>query len=443
MYDVIVCGGGTAGAAAAIKAAGLGARTLVVEELSGLGGTQAMGWVTPMMPNYLGDRQLSGGVNLEIQQEHARLKGETDFVHGQTWYDPVAVGLALERLAQKAGAEMLFNASVTGAMRTGQRIEAVKLWTKGGETFLQAKMFVDATGDAELGFLAGAEFESGDEDGRRQPTTLRFCVANVNIEQVIQFFGEDAKPNRVDFFSAGYGEAKDSRLKLPIEQAIADGVLQEDDLGYFQIFTMHGRPNELAFNCPRLVGFDPLDGFSRTQALLIGREKINRIHQFCVRFIPGFSQSYVSVIAPLLGVRETRRLVGNYRLTEHDHNSCQKFPNAIARSRYPIDIHLTEGGIKIVRLPKDDYHEIPYGCIVAKGFDNLLMAGRNISASFAAQSATRIQPVCRALGEAAGAAAAICAKKQIAAADLDYRELLPHIDLRVGLQPSAADEPFA
>lgn len=432
MYDVIVCGGGTAGAAAAIKSARLGAATLVIEEMSGLGGTQAMGWVTPMMPNYLGEAQLSGGVNLDIQAEHARIAGETDFVNGQTWYDPVAVGLAVERLAKQAGAQMLFNAIVTGVERDNRRIQAIQVWTKGGEKRFEAGMLIDATGDADLAFLAGAKVECGDADGRTQPTTLRFCAANVEIPKVIEFFGEHAKPNREDFFSAGFGEAKETFLLPLIERAIADGVLEEDDLGYFQIFTMHGRPRELAFNCPRLVGFDPLDGFSRSEALSLGREKVFRIHQFCRRYIAGFERSYVSVIAPLLGVRESRRVKGMYWLTEQDHQSCRKFPDAIARSRYPIDIHLTEGGIRILRLPKNDYHEIPYGCIIAEGFDNLFIAGRNISASFAAQSATRIQPVCRALGEAAGAAAALCQRQGINAADLAYEQLRPHLDLRVG-----------
>ncbi|MFN8138558.1 MAG: FAD-dependent oxidoreductase [Fimbriimonadales bacterium] len=434
MYDVVVCGGGTAGAVAAIKSAKLGAKTLVVEELSGLGGTQAMGWVTPMMPNYLGDAQLSGGINLEVQSAHEKITGPTDFVNGQTWYDPVAIGLSLEQMARAAGVEMLFNASVMSASVHENRIQSLDVWTKQGSLIFEAKMFVDATGDADLAFRAGAATECGDTDGRKQPTTLRFAVANVNVAEVIKFFGENAKPNREDFFSAGYGEAKDSLLKPYVEQAIEEGVLESDDLGYFQVFTMHRRPNELAFNCPRLVGFDPLDAFSRSNALLLGREKVFRIHAFCKRFIPGFASSYVSVIAPLLGVRETRRVKGHYWLTEDDHQSCRKFENAVARSRYPIDIHLTEGGIKILRLPKDDYHEIPYGCLVAQDLQNLFMAGRNISASFTAQSATRIQPVCRALGEAAGAAAALCAKHGLNASDLPYEQLRPHLDLRVGLQ---------
>lgn len=432
-YDVIVCGGGTAGAVAAIKAARLGARTLVVEALSGLGGTQTFAWVTPMMPNYLGEDQLCRGMNLEIQQRHAARYGEGEVPNAQVWYDPIAVAAILEEMADEAGVVRLYNAMLASVSTSdsgdGVRIEEVVVQTKGGALHFTAKTFVDATGDADVVFLAGGETMSGDEHGVNQPMTLRFTVANVALREVIAFFGEHASPATERFLHVGFGEARRSPIEHLVAKAVADGVLREGDLGYFQFFTIHGRPGELAFNCPRLVGFDPLDPFSVSEALSAGRLAIQRVHRFVQSYIPGFERSYISVVAPMIGNRESRRVVGEYVLTEEDHQTARKFHDAIARNRYPIDIHLVGGGIELRALPKDDYHEIPYRCLVPKGIVNALVAGRCLSATFAAQSSARIQPVCRAMGEAAGAAAALCATSGIAPKDLEYATLRGYLDL--------------
>lgn len=430
-YDVIVCGGGTAGAAAGIKAARLGAKTLIVEAMSALGGTQTMGWVTPMMPNYIDGEQLSRGLNLEIQDEHGRLSPETDFENAQVWYNPNALGLALDRIATEAGAECLFYALAVGASVVNGRVDEIDIAVRGPQPMLKAtaKVFIDATGDATLSRLAGAKIESGDVTGKNQPMTLRFTLGNVDTLQVAQFFGDDARPNDPAFLSVGYAKAEESAIGSLVSKAIDEGVLEADDLGYFQFFTVLGRPRELAFNCPRIVGFDPEDPFEVSRALQIGREKVFRIAEFCKRYLPGFAGSYVSVVAPLVGIRESGRVVGDYILTEDDHQQCRKFPDAVARNRYPIDIHLADGGVELRKLPPNDYHEIPYRCLLPVGVDNLLVAGRCLSATFVAQSSVRIQPVCRALGEAAGTAAALSAQSGISPRDLPYERLREELDL--------------
>lgn len=430
-YDVIVCGGGTAGAAAGIKAARLGAKTLIVEAMSALGGTQTMGWVTPMMPNYIEGEQLSRGLNLDIQAAHAGLSPETDYPNAQVWYNPIALGLALDRLATQAGAERLYYAMAVRAEKQGSLVEAIDVAVRGPQALLRlsAKVFIDCTGDATLTRLAGAEVVSGDETGTNQPMTLRFTLGNINISRVAEYFGDDARPNDPGFVSVGYADAKDSRLREVVLSAITDGLLRDDDLGYFQFFTILGRANELAFNCPRLTGYDPEDPLSVSKALEQGREKVFRIAEFCKARIPGFEDSYVSAIAPLIGIRESGRVVGDYTLTEEDHQTCRKFEDSIARNRYPIDIHLASGGVELRTLPPNDYHEIPYRCLLPQGLDNVLVAGRCASATFVAQSSIRIQPVCRAMGEAAGAAAALCAKKGMTTRQLQYVELAAHLDL--------------
>ena len=430
-YDVIVCGGGTAGAAAGIKAARLGAKTLIVEAMSALGGTQTMGWVTPMMPNYIGGEQISRGLNLEIQREHGRLSPSTDFPNAQVWYNPNALGLALDRMALDAGAECLFYAMAVDAQVSAGRVSEIAVACRGPKPLLKVSgdVFIDATGDATLCRLAGAQIESGDATGKNQPMTLRFTLGNVDLAEVGAFFGEDAQPNEPDFLSVGYAKAEESRVGELVRQAVSEGVLEPEDLGYFQFFTVLGRARDLAFNCPRIVGFDPEDPFEVSRALAVGREKIFRIAEFCKRYLPGFSDSYVSVIAPLMGIRESGRIVGDYVLTEDDHQQCRKFADAVAKNRYPIDIHLADGGVELRKLPANDYHEIPFRCLLPVGLENVLVAGRCLSATFVAQSSVRIQPVCRALGEAAGAAAALSVRSGVVPRDVPYGDLRAELDL--------------
>lgn len=429
-YDVIVCGGGTAGAAASIAAARRGARTLVVEQLGALGGTQTQGWVTPQMPNTIGPDKLSRGLNLEILARQGELQPPGELDHGDDWYDPVALALVLDRLAVEAGVECLFNATLTGVQRNGGRIEAIDVAARGGPLTLTGAAFIDCTGDGELGVRAGAQSMEGDGEGAHQPMTLRFAMGNVDLDLLRLGGAEFLRINTPEYAECGYGEAKDGALGGRVREAIAEGVLEPDDLGYFQFFTINGRPGELAFNAPRIAGLDPLDPFAMSRAYQIGREKIFRIAAFVRRWLPGCEGAYVSAIAPLMGIRESRRLVGEYVLTEEDHQACRKFPDAVARNRYPVDIHLKQG-LDYRKYPPGEWHDIPYRCLVVKGFDNLWVAGRCLSATFVAQSAVRIQPVCRAMGEAAGTAAALCARSGCTARELPYEELKPHLDLEV------------
>lgn len=431
-YDVIVCGGGTAGAIAGIKSARMGARTLIIEEQSALGGTQALGWVTPMMPNYLHGEDLCRGINLEIAERLSKQTPKTDFPHAHAWYDPIRLSALLDELAREAGAECLFEAKLVSCHAEEGRIRSLKVHTKGGELLLSAKIYIDATGDADLAYLSGCQTESESPTRIRQPLTLRFTLGNVNTGKLAQFFHGVADPCTAEFFHLGFPEAKESPLSDTVLSAIEEGLLEWDDLGYFQIFTIWGRPGEIAFNCPRLSGFDPLDPWDRSRALRMGRQKIFRIFRFCQEKIQGFENAYVSVIAPLLGVRESRRIVGRYVLTEDDHAQCRKFPDPVARNRYPLDVHLPERGVFLKKLPENDYHEIPYRCLLPKEIKNLLVVGRCLSATFFAQSSVRIQPVCRALGEAGGTAAALCCRLGVDPANLPYEALRPYLDLSVG-----------
>lgn len=439
-FDVIVCGGGTAGAAAAIAAGRAGATTLVVEQFGSLGGTQSNGWVTPQMPNHVGSHKLSRGVNLDILREQTALQPNPGTVeHADDWYDPAMLPLVLDRLASRAGVTCLFNATLIGVRVEQGRIESLVVQHRGAPVLewqglrvaaseLRGKVFIDATGDAELSRMAGAEISSGNEDGVHQPMTLRFTMGGFDMDRLRESLRPHLRCDRPGFLEFGFSDARKSSMAPWIDRAVQDGILEENDLGYFQGFTVNGRPGEMAFNAPRIAGLDPMDPWDLSRAYQIGREKVYRIANFVKRFFGGAENAYVSVIAPLIGIRETQRAVGEYVLTEEDHQSCRKFPNPVARNRYPVDIHL-KVGTDYRKFPENEWHDIPYECLVVKGLANLFVAGRCISASFVAQSAIRIQPVCRATGEAAGVAAALCARLGCDARDLPYSELEPFLDL--------------
>lgn len=429
-FDVIVCGGGTAGAIAAIAAARSGAKTLVIEQFGSLGGTQSNGWVTPMMPNYLGPHKLSRGISLEVTEQQGAFQASGDFEHGDVWYDPAMLPLVLDRLATRAGVTCLYNATLVEARVLDGHVQSVDVMARGGRLTVTGKTFIDCTGDGELSALAGAELMGGNEGGEHQPMTLRFTLGACDLEELRSLDAEILRINTEAYVECGYGEAKNGALGQRIQAAIRDGVLAEDDLGYFQFFSVNGRPGELAVNAPRIAGLDPLDPWQMSLAYQIGREKIYRIWQFCKRSIGGLQNCYVSTIAPLMGIRESRRVLGEYVLTGEDHQNFAKFDDAIARNRYPVDIHL-KVGLDYRKYPPGEWHDIPYRSLVVKGFDNLWVAGRCASADFVAQSAIRIQPVCRAMGEAAGYAAALAARNGWTSQAVLYDKLVAHLDLSV------------
>ena len=427
---VLVCGGGTAGVVAAVAAAQAGADVLVVESLGQLGGTQSAGWVTPMMPNKILTENLTHGINNRVLQRAAEYDPPpTDKSGDLLWFNPVTLALVLDDLLAEAGARVLYHTVISDAVVENGRLVGIVIENKAGRQRINAKITIDCTGDADVAFRAGVPCAAGDpEDGRNQPMSLRFALAGVDQERAAEFLADELGMNcyaRPPLFEIGTGEAKNTPLGPLICTAIEGGVLAEDDLGYLQFFSMLGRPGELAFNCPRIAGLSATDPWDLSKAQTIGRQKIRRISKFFKTFVRGFENSYIGTIAPMVGIRESRRITGDYTLTEEDYLTEARFPDAVARNSYPIDIHSTKakGGLVMKHLPPGHYHEIPYRCLLPVGIDNLLVAGRCLSATFAAQAAVRIQQNCRALGEAAGLAAALALEGNVTPRQIDTDEL--------------------
>ncbi|GGO18017.1 FAD-dependent oxidoreductase [Deinococcus humi] len=425
-WDVIVAGGGTAGAIAGIAAARAGARVLVVEAQGSLGGTGTNAWVTPLMRNVSAGENLNRGLTDDLKARLlARGDGAIDPGGNDNWFNPEGMKFVLEGMLLVAGGEVLYHTHIVQPLMAEggefRQITSLVIHNKGGLQALNAAVFIDATGDADLAIRAGVPFHAGDEDGVHQAMSLRFTLAGVDTARLCAFLNSNGQGQTGEHFMHFWMVwGKNSTLEPLFRQAVTDGVLLERDGDYFQGFSIPGRPGEISFNCPRIRAdlHDGADPWQLSAAQTDGREAIDRLTAFCRASLPGCETAFVGVVAPMVGVRESRRIVGEYTLTLEDILDCARFPDSICRNHYPVDIHSVRGSTKLLHerdgtapyFAKDAYHELPYRAIVPVGVSNLLVPGRAASSTFEAQSAIRVQQNCHSMGEAAGIAAAWAAR---------------------------------
>jgi FAD dependent oxidoreductase len=433
-WDVIVVGGGTAGAIAGIAAARAGAKTLVVEALGSLGGSGTNAQVTPLMRNVSSGENLNRGITDELKQRLiARCDGAVDKNNNDNWFNPEGMKFVLERMLIEAGGEILYHTHFVASELEAKKISSVVVHNKDGLSRLTAHTFIDATGDADVSVSAGAPFDAGDSEGVHQAMSLRFILGGVDLEKLCGFLAQHGQAQESHKFMHFWMVwEKNSSLEALFRQAVNDGVLLERDGDYFQGFSIPGMPGCISFNCPRLDA-DLNDGASAwtlSKAQVDGKLAIDRLLIFCRKYLTGCENGFIASYAPMVGVRETRRIRGEYILTLEDILECRKFEDAICRNHYPVDIH-TPRGKKLVHertgafpyFQPDAFHEIPYRSLIPLEIENLLVPGRCASATFEAQSAIRVQQNCHSMGEAAGLAAAWCATKNIGVREVSALEL--------------------
>ena len=258
----------------------------------------------------------------------------------------------------------------------------MSVMNKSGSTKYRADVYIDCTGDGDLAALSGAPVEIGDAvSGKCQPASLMFKMANVDY----------------------YTKRGSVEYALPEEAGMPCGRV---------LFFMTTHPGEIVVNMTRVVDFDATDAHNLTNAEIVARRQVQEVAEYLRKNVKGFENSYVSQTAAQIGVRESRRVVGHYVLTQEDVLGCSKFSDGICRTAYPIDIHNPTGpGTDMIRVPVGDWYEIPYRCLVPLDVKNLLIAGRCISATHEALSSLRIMPNCYCFGQAAGIAAGIAVKE--------------------------------
>ncbi len=397
-YDCIVVGGGPGGCAAAIAAGRLGAEVLLMERYGFLGGMATAGLVNPFMPYHIKGRPIIEGIQGELVAELDRRGGLHE--NGRT-FDEEVLKVVLDDLVSGAGCDILLHAWLADAQVEDGAVRALEVETKSGRLTLSARFFVDGTGDGDLAVRAGAPYEHGrPEDGLAQPMTLCFRVGGVDTDRMAQ----RSEINRL------YDEARTAgEVDCP-----------RDNLLWFP--SVH--PGFIHFNTTRVVKLKAVDAWELTEAELEARRQMHQIVAFLKERVPGFEQAYLSHSAAQIGVRESRRILGDYLLTEHDVLSARKFPDGVCRANYPLDIHNPTGaGTVIKRVPPGTSYEVPYRSLLPRGLTNVLVASRCISATHEAHSSLRVMPIVAALGEAAGTAVALCLRAGVSPRELDPEKL--------------------
>jgi glycine/D-amino acid oxidase-like deaminating enzyme len=416
--DVLVVGGGPAGLGAALGAAKAGARVVLAERYGFFGGNATAALVMPLMsfhtqrhileragittllPTDHGPgRSVIAGVLRELLERLVRAGGaiapslETGYV---VPFDPEIFKLVALDLLDEAGIEFLFHALATDVLRDAA---GVVFETKSGPIAIKAHTIVDCTGDGDIAARAGAECEVGREaDGLVQPMTLYFRM--VEFERA--GFAAYVKQNP-DQWRGVHG------LWDLIREAEEAGELNlaREDILFFA--TPHAR--EIAVNSTRVTKVLGIDVWDLSYAEWESRRQMRKLAAFFKRYVPGFEEAYIAQSGVQVGVRETRRIVGEYRLTADDLLSARKFEDVIARGTYPVDIHNPEGkGTTLKRIPPGEAYDIPLRALLPKGIAHVIVAGRCISGTHEAHSSYRVMPIAIATGQAAGVCAALAVR---------------------------------
>jgi len=397
-WDVIIIGGGPGGVPAAAAAARNGARVLLVEAYGFLGGMATTALVHPYMKYNAGETILTRGLFeefLDILLENGAI------LEDRKHFDAEPMKWLLDRFVLDSGCELLLHARAIGVLKKGGKIQAVRVFHKGGVETLSADYFIDSTGDGDIAAWAGAPVDIGrTQDNACQPMTTSFRMANVDVARM----PSPEEINRLYDEAKARGEVKNPRENVLTFRSV--------------------HPDVIHFNTTRVVGESALDGWSITEAEIEGRRQIDDMVRFLKKYIEGFENAYVMKIGPQIGIRESRRVMGEYVLTAEDVLEARHFDDGIACASYDIDIHNPAGtGTVIQRLKPGTYYEIPYRCLLPREVDNLIVASRCISATHEAHSSLRVMPIVWAIGQAAGTAAALCVRENIEPGQVDTGKL--------------------
>lgn len=422
--EVLVVGAGPAGLGAAISAARNGAKTLLVERFGYVGGNLTAGLVGPCMTSFSldGKTQLIRGIFDEMirrmEDEGAAIHpsevpagspyaGFITYGHDKvTPFDPEAVKTVALQMLLEAGVQLQFHTMAVDALVENGAITGVVLASKSGLELQPCQAAVDCSADGDLAALAGVSFEIGRaSDGLMQPMTLFFRVGGVDDERVERYVADHPEEYRP--FATQVAEArKEGRFPIP-----------RKGIGMYKTL----RPGVWRINTTRILGRDGTNARDLSEAEIEGRSQMRALVRFFRESLPGFENSYLLDTAATMGVRETRRVAGDYQLTLADLQTGRHFDDVIALCGYPVDIHDPTGdggGVDQAFRTANEY-EIPYRSLLPKGIEGLLVAGRSVSSTHEALGAIRVMPPAFAMGQAAGTAAGLAVRTGVLPRELD------------------------
>ncbi|MBO5463507.1 MAG: FAD-dependent oxidoreductase [Clostridia bacterium] len=389
-YNLIVAGGGLSGVAAAVSAAREGLKVMLVEKSGCLGGAISNNLVYPFMPywtkqkdgNDVGKKYLSQGIFKEMKVRHDRYVDDCKDHEFNSEYFKIV----LDDMTAEAGVDVLFHAVVYDVKTDNRKISSVEITAKAQKITVEADFFIDATGDGDLFYLAGCDYQLGREsDSLCQPMTTCFRMSGVDLD----LFTEE-RPRLQELYKEkqAKGEITNPRENILVFFGVGEDVLH--------------------FNSTRVVMLDPTNPFDVSKAEVVARKQIHELIGFLKENSNAFTESALISVAVNIGVRESRKLKGVHILTGDELINCTRFEDSIALGNYDIDIHSPTGtGTSHRYFADGEFYTIPYRSLLPKEYDNLLVAGRSISATHEAQASVRIMPICCCLGEAAGTAVAI------------------------------------
>ncbi len=407
-YDVVVAGSGPAGFAAALCAARSGAKTIIIEQSSCIGGISTAG----LMSHWTGD------VDSKLYREVlARQNAHITPFLSDDDIDKINIdterlkGIYLQMLLE-AGAEILLYTFVSSAIKEGNRARGLIIENKSGRQAVFGKVIIDCTGDGDVAYKFGAEYTFGRKsDGKMQPATMMFKVGGVDDENAVYIPSFETK------LHTPKGELQELASRL-LPKPAGHVLLYKNPL-----------PGVVTVNMTNCLDIDGTDAASLTKAEIICRSQMYEIEKFLREYAPGYENCFVITSSCLIGIRETRHFVGEYTITEQDIYEARQFSDWVVKGAYfNFDVHNISGsGLDETGVQKEfkqlDGYTIPYGCLVPKCIDGLLLAGRCISGTHIAHSNYRAMPICLAMGEAAGYAAAIAVKEGISVRDVSVQKI--------------------
>lgn len=410
---------------------------MLVERYGFLGGTATASMVGPWMTFHSGQKRIVGGIAQEIVERLQRMGGSPGHVHDSSDYvptitpfDPEIHKALLFEMMQEAGVHLLVHAYflralVRHAHEERPEVEGAVFATVAGEREYRARATIDATADAYVAASAGVETQQGDARGRVQPATLIFRLSHVDLAKTAAYMRMHPDQMRTSLKThertAPALTAVAGLYELWQEaQAKGDVSIPREVVSFF----ISPYPDEVTVNMTRVVDIDPLDPDDLTRAEVEARGQAMQLFDFFRKRVPGFENARIAATATQIGIRESRRIVGEYTLTRDDVLQAKHFDDAVARSAYPIDIHNPSGtGTQTHRLRPGESYEIPYRCLVPAKVDRLLVAGRCISTTHEALASTRLTPTVMTLGQAAGTAAALAREESVRVRDVDSAKL--------------------
>lgn len=429
-FDVVVVGGGIAGSMAAIGAARCGAKTVLIEQYGFLGGMLTAAGVGPMMTFHSGSTQVVQGLPGElIDRMKARgkspghIEDTTGYTYTVTPFDAEGMKYELDLMFTEAGGQLLYHTMLAEASVEEGKLRSIKVVNKAGLSEISGRVFVDASGDADLSAWAGVEFSKGREmDGATQPMTMNMKMRNVDITRIKEYI----RSHPEEFPRLATEEDRERVLRAErlsiggfvsaMKEAMDSGELSgvRDDLLFFET----NNPGEVIVNTSRILGLDSTDPWSLSEAEVVGRRHVKELEAFLKQKIVGFENAIVVSSGPSVGIRSSRQIKGLYTLTLDDLIECRTFDDVIAHGGYPIDIHPPKGeqeehfkkrNREIKHLKAGETYSIPYRCLINDRVSNLITVGRCISTTFEAQGGIRVTPIAGAIGHGGGVAAALAA----------------------------------